>query len=97
MKEYWLNELLNMLIGHTDIACETNYDKESKDNLDILETVGYYVLDALYNNAEYNNDYRGSANCIAKKSIELAKDYKRYIDSILEFDNDLKGEENAKD
>ena len=92
-KEYKLNELLNMLIGHTDIACETNYDKESEDNLDILEVVGYYVLDALYNNAEYNNDYRGSANCIAKKSIRFAKEYKKYIDIILEFDIDKGSEE----
>ena len=94
MKEYKLNELLDKLIGHFDIACETNYDKESENNLDTLEVVGYYVLDALYNNAEYNNDYRGSANCIAKKSIKIAKEYKKYIDSILEFD---KEEENVKD
>lgn len=94
MKEYKLNELLDKLIGHTDIACETNYDNESKDNLDTLKEVGYYVLDGLYNNAEYNNDYRGSANCIAKKSIKIAKDYKKYIDRILEFDTE---EENAKD
>lgn len=93
MKEYKLNELLDMLIGHTDIACETNYDNESKDNLDTLDRVGLYVLDALYNNAKYNNDYRGSANCIAKKSIEIAKEYQRYIDSLLEYDIDLRGEE----
>lgn len=92
MKEYKLNELLDMLIGHTDIACETNYDNESKNNLETLERVGLYVLDALYNNAKWNNDYRGSANCIAKKSIEIAKEYNRYIDSLLEFDDNLESQ-----
>ena len=92
MKEYKLNELLDMLVGHTDIACETNYDDESKNNLETLKSVGLYVLDALYNNAKWNNDYRSSANCIAKKSIEIAKEYKRYIDSLLEFDEDLESQ-----
>lgn len=92
-KLYSLYELLDKLVGHTDIACETNYDDESSDNLDILEQIGSYVIDKLYSNAKWSNDYRASANHIAKKSIRIAKDYKEYIDSLLEFDNlESKGE-----
>ena len=92
-KLYGLYELLDKLVGHTDIACETNYDDESSDNLDILEQIGNYVIDKLYSNAKWNDDYRASAKHIAKKSIRIAKDYKEYIDSLLEFDNlESKGE-----
>ena len=87
---YSLEELLDKLVGHTSIACETNYDNESENNLDILYSIGNYVLDKLYDNAKWNNDYRASANCIAKKSIRFAKDYKEIIDDILNYDYENK-------
>lgn len=93
-KLYGLYELLYKLVGHTDIACETNYDNDSSLNLDILEQVGNYVIDKLYSNAQWNNDYRASANQIAKKSIRIAKEYKEYIEDILRYDEILGDKEN---
>ena len=29
-KEYTIEELLDKLVGHTSIACETNYDNDSE-------------------------------------------------------------------
>lgn len=89
-KTYDLQELLDKLIGHTDIACETRYDNESSNNLKILKQVGWYVLEKLYDNAKWNNDYRASANYIAKKSIEITKDFQEYINDILNYDYENK-------
>ena len=89
-KTYDLQELLDKLIGHTDIACETNYDDESAKNLEILKQVGWYVMEKLYDNAKWNNDYRGSANGLAKQSIRITKDLKEYIDDILRYDEEIK-------
>ena len=84
-KTYDLQELLDKLIGHTDIYCETHHDNESEKNLEILKQVGWYVMEKLYDNAKWNNDYRASANCLAKKSIRIAEDLKEYIDDILRY------------
>lgn len=83
-KDYDLNDILDFLIGHTDVLCSTEYDAESASNLDTLEFVLFHVLGELYSNSKYYKDPHASANWIAEKSIHIAEDAKNFIEEILE-------------
>ena len=82
-KEYTLEQILNSLIGHTSINCETNYDNESYANLKTLNDIAIYIMQKLHDNAEWYGDYRASANMIAKKSINIAENLKVWCDDII--------------
>ena len=82
-KEYTLEQILDSLIGHTSIACETNYDNESYANLEILNDIAIYIMQKLYDNAEWYDDYRASAKVIANKSINIAENIKEWCDDII--------------
>ena len=83
MKEYTLEQILDSLIGHTGINCETNYDNESYGNLETLNDIAIYIMEKLYNNAKWYGDYRASADMIAKKSINIAENLKEWCEDII--------------
>lgn len=83
MKEYTLEQILDSLIGHTGINCETNYDNESYGNLEALNDIAIYIMEKLYNNAKWYGDYRASADMIAKKSINIAENLKEWCEDII--------------
>ena len=82
-KEYTLEQILDSLIGHTGINCETNYDNESYGNLETLNDIAIYIMEKLYDNAEWYGDYRASANMLAEKSIIIAENLKEWCDDII--------------
>ena len=82
-KEYTLEQILDSLIGHTGINCETCYDDESYANLETLNDIAIYIMEKLYDNAKWYGDYRASANMIAKKSINIAENLKEWCDDII--------------
>ena len=82
-KEFTIYEIIDFLIGDVDIYCETNHDKESYSNLENLNDVVVYLMEKLYNNAQYYGDYRASADMIAKKSINIAENLKVWCDDII--------------
>ena len=82
-KEYTLEQILDSLIGHTGINCETRYDDESYANLETLNDIAIYIMEKLYDNAKWYGDYRASADMIAKKSINIAKNLKEWCDDII--------------
>ena len=82
-KEYTLEQILDSLIGHTGINCETRYDDESYANLETLNDIAIYIMEKLYDTAKCYGDYRASANMIAKKSINIAENLKEWCDDII--------------
>lgn len=82
-KEYTLEQILNSLIGHTGINCETYYDDESYGNLETLNDIAIYIMEKLYDNSKWYGDYRASANMIANKSINIAENLKEWCDDII--------------
>ena len=91
MKEYTLEQILDNLIGHTGINCETNYDNESYANLETLNDIAIYIMNKLYDNAKWYGDYRASAAAIAKKSINITENLKEWCDDII------RNKENSED
>ena len=83
MKEYTLEQILDGLIGHTGIACESRYDDESYANLETLNDIAIYIMNKLYDNAKWYGDYRASANAIAKKSINITENLKEWCEDII--------------
>lgn len=87
-KEFTIYELIDFIVGHTGICCETNYDKESYCNLENLNDVVIYLMERLYENAQYYGDYRGSANNIAIKSISITENIKEWCNDIISYKGD---------
>ena len=83
MKEYTLEQILDSLIGHTGIACESRYDDESYANLETLNDIAIYIMNKLYDNAKWYGDYRASADMIAKKSINITENLKEWCEDII--------------
>lgn len=90
MKEYSLEQILDSLIGHTGIACESRYDDESYANLETLNDIAIYIMQKLYDNAKWYGDYRASADAIAKKSINITENLKEWCDDIIRNKEDSK-------
>lgn len=82
-KEFSIYEIVDFIIGHTGINCETYYDDESYANLEHLNDIAIYIMKKLYDNAEWYGDYRASANMIASKSINIAENLKEWCDDII--------------
>ena len=82
-KEYSIYEIIDFLIGNVDIWCETNHDKESYSNLEKLNEIVIYLMRYLYDNAQYYEDYRRSANAIAVKSIAIAENISEWCNDII--------------
>lgn len=84
-KHYTLEQILDSLIGHTGINCETRYDDESYGNLETLNDIAIYIMNKLYDNAKWYGDYRASADMIADKSIVIAEHLKEWCDDIIKM------------
>lgn len=82
-KEISIYEIIDFVIGHTNVNYETNYDYDSHDNLENLNDVAIYLMKKLDDNTDYYNDYRHSANLIADKSMHIVENLKEWCDSIL--------------
>ena len=56
--EYYIGDILDKIVGSTSIACETNHDKQSMENLSEVEAVANWLIERLENNTDWYGDYR---------------------------------------
>lgn len=83
-----VEEILDKLIGHTDIWCETNYDNESYDNIENLFKVLQWALDRIEDNMRYLNRIEYSAQEIVRlTSAYWHNDCKLKTEKISELVN----------
>ena len=75
-KSFKITELVNQLIGSVSFNGDSHYDAISLDNLDNLEDVVIELVDKLSNLCELKDDYRHSAQLLAKKALVI-------VDNIL--------------
>ena len=80
--EYYISDILDKIVGSTSVACETNHDNQSIENLKEVELVVKWLLERLQNNAKWYGDYRASANDVAIRTYEIIE----YMNSSI---NDL--------
>ena len=66
-----ISEILDRLVGSTDVWCETNHDNESLKNLDTLEEVAYWLNERITDNLKYNIRSEYSAQAIVKRTKDL--------------------------
>lgn len=86
-KEFTIYEIIDYLIGHTDVYCETHHDNDSYSNLETLNDIVIYIMDKLLENAKYYGDCRASANNIANKSIVITENIKEWCEDIISYKN----------
>lgn len=85
-----IKEILDKLIGHTDIWCETNYDNESYDNIENLFIVLQWALERIENNMRYLNRIEYSAQEIVRlTSAYWNNDCKLRAEKISELVNEF--------
>ena len=88
-----IEEILDKLIGHTDIWCETNYDNKSYDNIENLFIVLQWALDRIENNMHYLNRIEYSAQEIVRlTSAYWHNDCKLRTEKITELVNEFREE-----
>ena len=88
--EYYVTDILDKIVGSTSVACETNHDNQSIENLQEIELVANWLLERLTDNAKWYGDYRGSANDVAIRTYEIIE----YINNSI---NDLMVAKEEKD
>lgn len=75
-KSFKITELVDQLIGSVSFNGDSYYDAISLDNLDNLEDVVIELVIKLSKLCELKDDYRGSAQLLAKKALVI-------VDNIL--------------
>lgn len=86
--EYYIGDILDKIVGSTSIACETNHDKQSMENLSEVEAVANWLIERLENNADWYGDYRCSANDIAIRTYEIIEKINYVTNELMEIKKD---------
>lgn len=81
-KSFKITELVDQLIGDVGFNGDSYYDAISLNNLDNLEDVVIELIYKLGKLCELKDDYRGSAQSLAKKALVI-------VDNILYTLNDV--------
>lgn len=86
--EYYIGDILDKIIGDTSVACETNHDNQSMENLKEVEAVANWLIERLENNADWYGDYRCSANDIAIRTYEIIEKINYVTSELMEIKKD---------
>ena len=86
--EYYIGDILDKIIGDTSVACETNHDNQSMENLKEVEAVANWLIERLENNADWYGDYRCSANDIAIRTYEIIEKINYVTNELMEIKKD---------
>lgn len=86
--EYYIGDILDKIIGDTSVACETNHDNQSMENLKEVEAVANWLIERLENNAKWYGDYRCSANDIAIRTYEIIEKINYVTSELMEIKKD---------
>ena len=86
--EYYISDILDKIVGSTSVACETNHDNQSMENLKEVEAVANWLIERLENNAKWYGDYRCSANDIAIRTYEIIEKINHVTNELLEIKKD---------
>lgn len=72
-------KVVDSVIGPTSVACETNHDGRSYDNMIQLEYLLYYLLDKVVDNYEYRNRHEHSAITLATQAECILKEVREIV------------------
>ena len=86
--EYYIGDILDKVVGDTSVACETNHDNQSMENLKEVEAVANWLIERLENNADWYGDYRCSANDIAIRTYEIIEKINYITNELMEIKKD---------
>lgn len=81
--EYYISDILDKLVGSTSVACETNHDNQSIENLQEVELVAKWLLERLQDNIKWYDDYRASANDVAIRTYEIIEYMNSSINDMI--------------
>lgn len=73
-REMMMREIVDRLIGPTDVWCETNHDNQALDNMEELEQLLYHLVDKVIDNYKYRDRYEASAQALAKQAERILKE-----------------------
>lgn len=86
--EYYISDILDKIVGSTSVACETNHDSQSMENLEEVEAIANWLIERLENNADWYGDYRCSANDIAIRTYEIIEKINHVTNELMEIKKD---------
>lgn len=84
--EFNIFEITKKLIGHTGIACESNYDKESWENLELVHDLLIQWMYKLVVDVErYHDAAQASAQRIVARQKNILSEIRDYIKDIERY------------
>ena len=86
--EYYIGDILDKIIGDTSVACETNHDNQSMENLKEIEAITNWLIERLENNVDWYGDYRCSANAIAIRTYKIIEKVNYVTSELIEIKKD---------
>lgn len=86
--DFTIFDITNKIIGHTGIACESNYDAESLKNLELVHDllVGW-VRKLVADVNEYHDAKEYSAQRVVARQKEILADLRDWIKDVEEYLN----------
>lgn len=83
-REMMMKEIVDRLIGPTDVWCETRHDDEAYENMKELEQLIYHLIDKVIDNYKYKERYEASAKMLSKQAEGILKEIRCMIDDCIQ-------------
>lgn len=83
-RQMMMKEIVDRLIGPTDVWCETNHDDQAFENMKELEELIYHLIDKVRDNYEYRGRHEASAQALAKQAERILKEIRCMTSDIDE-------------
>ena len=83
-REMTMKEIVDKLIGPTDVWCETRHDDEAYENMGELEQLLYHLINKVLDNYKYKDRHETSAKQLSKQAERILKEIRCMTSDIDE-------------
>lgn len=79
MREYNINDIVDKLVGHISVACETYHDNMSEENMKVMDGLLFHILEQYIDTYEYKDRHEASAKSLASHARRTLKEVEEYL------------------
>lgn len=87
-RQMMMKEIVDRLVGPTDVWCETQHDDQAYDNMKELEELVYHLIDKVVDNYKYKDRCEASAQHLAKQAEGILKEIYYMVSDYVDIDQD---------
>lgn len=83
MREYNINDIVDKLVGHISVDCETYHDMMSEENMKVMDELLFHILEQYIDAYKYKDRHEASAQFLASHARRTLKEVEEYLPSDL--------------